>query len=102
MPATLTAAEFSKYLNTTFHVANHQPVDLELTHVKSYLSKEHEEAGMERFSAFFFGPENGYLPQGIYSLEHEAMGAFDLFLVPIATNQKGFQYEAVFNYYKQP
>ena len=102
MPATLTAAEFSKHLNTTFHVANQQPVDLELTNVKSYLSKEHEEAGMERFSAFFSGPQNPYLAQGIYSLEHEAMGTFELFLVPIASNQKGFQYEAVFNYYKQP
>lgn len=102
MPATLTEEEFSKHLNTAFHVTNReQPVDLTLTLVKGYLTKEHEEAGMERFSAFFSGPADRYLPQGIYSLEHEVMGTLDLFLVPITKDGKGFQYEAVFNYYKK-
>ena|SRR5262249_46094495 len=102
MPATLTEAEFSKHLNTTFHVATkEQPTDLELTLVKGYLTQEHEEPGMERFSVFFSGPVDRFLSQGIYSLEHEVMGAFELFLVPIAQNEKGFQYEAVFNYYRK-
>jgi hypothetical protein len=101
MPATLTEEEFSKHLNTTFHVTNQEPIDLELTLVKGYLKQEHEETGMERFSAFFYGPAERYLPQGTYSLEHEVMGPFDLFLVPIRKDEKGLQYEAVFNYYKK-
>ena len=101
MSAPLTEKEFSKHVNTKFRVVIDEPVELELTEVKGYLSKEHEEAGMERFSAFFRGPSNCYLRQQIYSLEHEQMGVFELFLVPVSQDQEGFRYEAVFNYYKQ-
>ena len=101
MDIQLTEAEFSKHVNTNFRVAVEPPVDLELTQIKSYLSKENEETGMERFSAFFSGPSDRYLDQKIYPIEHEQMGAFDLFLVPVSQDQNGFRYEAVFNYYKQ-
>jgi hypothetical protein len=100
MPATLTEAEFSKHLNTKFRVTSEQPIELELADVKGYLSKEHEQSGMERFSAFFNGPREPFLPQQVYALEHERMGAFELFLVPVAENENGFRYEAVFNYFK--
>jgi len=100
MSAPLTEEEFSKHLNTKFRIAGEQPLELELTEVKGYLSKPNEESGMERFSAFFYGPGDRYLRQRVYTLEHEAMGAFELFLVPIARDEKGFRYEAVFNYFK--
>lgn len=101
MSATLTEKEFSKHLNTTFRVATEPPLELELREVKGYLGGANEEKGMERFSAFFYGPGDRLLQQGIYLLEHEAMGAFELFLVPVAKTESGYQYEAVFNYYKQ-
>lgn len=101
MAAQLTEAEFSKHVNTKFRVATEPPVELELTEVKGYLSKAHEETGMERFSAFFRGPSDRYLEQKTYSIEHEQMGVFDLFLVPVNQDQSGFRYEAVFNYFKQ-
>ncbi|HEY2961586.1 MAG TPA: hypothetical protein VGJ37_04185 [Pyrinomonadaceae bacterium] len=100
MPATLTEEEFSKHLHTRFRITSTEPIELELTQVKGYLSKEHEETGMERFSAFFLGLSDRYLPQATYSVEHEAMGDFELFLVPVAQDEKGFRYEAVFNYFK--
>jgi hypothetical protein len=78
-----------------------EPIELELAEVKSYQSRTNEQSGMERFSIFFVGPPEPYLPQHIYSLAHEQMGAFDLFLVPIGGNEKGFRYEAVFNYFKK-
>jgi hypothetical protein len=34
-------------------------------------------------------------------MEHEGMGNFDLFLVPISRDDKGSRYEAVFNYFKE-
>ena|SRR6185369_2759105 len=102
MDVQLTEAEFSKHVNTKFHVAVEPPVELELTEVKSYLSKAHEETGMERFSAFFSGPSDRFLQQKTYPIEHEQMGAFELFLVPVSQEQNGFRYEAVFNYYKNP
>jgi hypothetical protein len=33
----------------------------------------------------------------MYRMEHDVLGALDLFLVPIARDEDGFQYEAVFN-----
>lgn len=56
---------------------------------------------MERFSLYFAGPREPYLPQQVYRMEHELMGAFDIFLVPVSQNDNGFRYEAVFNYYKE-
>ena len=100
MSAPLTEEEFSKHLNTKFRVASEQPIELELAEVKGYLSKAHEQSGMERFSAFFNGPPEPYLPQRVYALEHERMGAFELFLVPLARDENGVRYEAVFNYFK--
>jgi hypothetical protein len=55
---------------------------------------------MERFSVFFSGPGDCYLPQKAYPLEHDQMGAFDIFLVPIGRDDRGYNYEAVFNYFK--
>jgi hypothetical protein len=101
MSAQLTEEEFTKHLNTRFRVTSEQPLELELTEVKGYLSKQNEESGMERFSAFFYGPGDRYLRQRVYALEHDVMGAFELFLVPIARDEKGFRYEAVFNYFKE-
>jgi hypothetical protein len=96
----LTEAEFSKHLNTKFRVASEQPIELILAKVEGYLSKAHEQTGMERFSAFFKGPREPFLPQRVYALEHDRMGAFELFLVPVGTDENGFRYEAVFNYSK--
>lgn len=96
----LTENEFSKHVKTKFRVAIDDPLELELSEVKGYLSQPNEQSGMERFSVFFTGPSDRYLPQSVYPMEHEHMGAFELFLVPIAQNESGFRYEAVFNYFK--
>lgn len=36
------------------------------------------------------------LPQGTRRLEHPALGAFELFLVPVGRDERGVHYEAVF------
>lgn len=103
MPAELTEAEFSKHLQTKFHVrqdADNQ-IDLELDEVKPYSSRHQEHEGMERFSAFFIGPPQPLLPQMIYLVKHEQMGEFELFLVPVSRVERGFRYEAVFNYFRK-
>lgn len=51
----------------------------------------------ERFSLVFRGPLEAFLPQRLYRVGHDVLGEFDLFLVPIAQDAEGFQYEAVFN-----
>lgn len=51
----------------------------------------------ESFSLVFHGPDNRFLPQGIYSFEHDRIGKFYLFIVPIGQKPGFFQYQAIFN-----
>jgi hypothetical protein len=103
MPANLTEEEFSKHLNTKFRFKPDADteIELELNQVKSYSSRHQEHEGMERFSAFFVGAGQPFLPQMTYQVEHEQMGEFELFLVPVTHTEGAFRYEAVFNYFKQ-
>jgi len=104
MSATLTEEEFSKHLNTKFRVKTDapQPIELYLIEVKGYEKKSEpgSQGGMVRFSVFFSGPGDCYLPQKTYALEHDLMDTFDIFLVPIGVDDRGYSYEAVFNYFK--
>ena len=101
MPVSLTEREFSQHVGTEFLVkADEREIKLELIEVKGYVSQEIEQGGMERFSVFFVGPRDPLLPQRVYRLKHERMGEFEIFLVPIAGDEKSFRYEAVFNYFK--
>ena len=103
MAEQLTEEDFSRHLHTTFRVRAEgaEALELELTEVLSYRGGENEQDGMERFSLFFQGPGGDMLKQNTYELEHERLGSLMLFLVPIAKNERGFRYEAVFNYFKQ-
>jgi hypothetical protein len=102
MPVSLTEAEFSQHVGSKFPLKlDQQAVELELVEVKGYLPGSNDQAGMERFSVFFTGPGETKLPQGVYPLKHESMGEFEIFLVPIARDEQGFRYEAVFNYFKK-
>jgi hypothetical protein len=101
MPVSLTVKEFSQHVGTKFHLKAEQgEIKLELIEVKGYVSQEIEQGGMERFSVFFAGPGDPFLLQKVYRLEHELMGEFEIFLVPVAGDEKGYRYEAVFNYFK--
>jgi len=102
MPATLTEKEFSQHLNSKFQLKlPDRELQLELVEVKGYPSGPNEQGGMERFSIFFTGPGDIKLPQHVYQLDHERMGEFEIFLVPVSGDAKGFRYEAVFNYFKK-
>ena len=102
MPAKISEEAFRENLNTKFRVRAEapRPFELELIEVKSYDAAENDQRGLERFSLFFRGPADIYVPQGTYSLEHESMGALDIFVVPVARDASGFLYESVFNFFK--
>ena len=103
MPAKISEEAFRENLNTKFRVRAEapRPVELELVEVKSYDAAENAQRGMERFSLFFRGPADICVPQGTYSLEHEKMGALDIFVVPVGRDADGFLYESVFNFFKE-
>jgi uncharacterized protein DUF6916 len=102
MPASFTEKEFSQHVGTKFHLKEDQlEIELELIEVKGYVSQAIEQGGMERFSVLFAGPGDPFLPQKGYRLEHERMGEFELFLVPVAGDKESYRYEAVFNYFRE-
>ena len=49
------------------------------------------------FSLVFRGPPQFVLPQAIYRFEHEAIGTFEIFIVPIGRTAQGVDYEVVFS-----
>lgn len=48
------------------------------------------------FSLEFTGPRMPMLAQGLFTLDHEALGRLELFLVPLQPDEAGARYEAVF------
>jgi len=69
-------------------------LELELTEVLG--SGLRGKAKREQFALHFDGPAKPILPQSIYRLENERMGVLEIFLVPVAGDEKGTTYEAVF------
>jgi len=99
MPESLTRIFFTQALNTNFllHTEAGEIVELELIEVKDGISTPKQ----EQFSIMFRGPSGFILPQQTYSLEHDPIGAFDLFIVPVGRDPAGTYYEAVFNRFIQ-
>jgi hypothetical protein len=91
----LTHAAFAAHVNTTFRVLldDAEPIELELTELSELKITPHQ----ERFAVVFRGPKEKFLGQGTRHLDHDKMGEFDIFLVPIRGDEVGFYYEASFN-----
>lgn len=105
MPEKLTEEDFRKHLGTKFRVRLDEiegapVVELELAEVVTYPTLSDPRGDAERFSVYFNGPGDFFLPQRIYRLEHEQLGENQIFLVPVGQNERGFRYEAVFSYFK--
>ena len=95
----LTRESLSEQLNTKFRLSAgaEKFIEVELIEVVSGL----EVPGQDSFSAIFRSALTDFFPQGTYLLEHEQLGSFELFLVPIRRDAEGFAYEAVFNRLKK-
>jgi hypothetical protein len=100
----LTYAKFSALVKTRFRVqvdaANR--IELELTEVRQLQPRLPPNSGgttqkNECFSLMFDGPGSRYLEQKIYEFEHDELGSFSLFMVPIGKTRDSFQYEVIFN-----
>ncbi len=95
----LQSSDFLPNLNTTFRIhldGEADAVPLELTRVTGTGQSLGPEA-REAFSLLFLGPVSPkYLAQHTYRLEHEQMGALDIFLVPLGPVEGRMQYEAIF------
>ncbi len=94
----LSFARFSELLQTRFRVVLGEGGSIDLTLAKARLIRPRAAGSPgESFSLVFQGPADRFLAQQIYRFEHERIGAFDLFIVPIGSTGAETQYEAVFN-----
>jgi hypothetical protein len=87
--------QFVENLNSKFRLTleDGEVFELKLTEV----SDIHGLPSQETYSISFVCPADQILPQRVYRLEHDAMGALDLFIVPVSKDDQGVLYEAVFN-----
>ena len=91
MLETLTADHFRPLLDDRFRIVpdGAESFDVALVEVTEI---PREPGGRTPFSLVFAGGPDPPLPQAIYRVEHDELGALELFLVPIAADR----YEAVF------
>jgi hypothetical protein len=98
----LTLATFASLLHGRFRadLGTGEPLALEL--VEAVDLGGHSATASPRpgerspFSIVFRGPREPVLSQRTYRVEHERLGAFELFLVPVGRDESGMRYEAVF------
>ena len=95
MTEMFTIDRFSEYVNTKFlmQYGDSQSAELELISVTDVGSSPRQ----IQFSLVFLGPNEAPIAQGIYRVNHDKLGALELFLVPIGKDTNGVSYEAVFN-----
>ena len=100
MEVMLTHETFSALLNTKFNVEVNeaQQVELELSEVSELKLSDRQ----EQFSIVFIGPNQVFLGQGMQRFNHERMGSFELFLVPVGQDARGYSYQSVFNRIRTP
>jgi hypothetical protein len=95
------AERFRQQVNTSFAVHAEDG-----THVRLVLAKVFElpiTKDVEQFSLIFHAPAGTGMPHGIYAFQHDALGHFDLFIVPIgAPNRRRTLYQACFSRHLSP
>lgn len=86
---------FAEHLNTKFRVETgaEQTAEMELTEVTEVTQKSRQES----FAVIFLAPKDTAPEQRLYQMRHEALGALDIFLVPVSLDERGLRFEAVFN-----
>jgi len=92
--ADLTAADFEPHVGAIFRLAaGTGDIALKLAEVRR-LGQAVREGGA--FSLTFLSPAGPFLPQAVYPIAHPALGALDIFLVPLGPRDGGIAYEAIF------
>ena len=89
--ASLTSADFTALRGDRFRIVSDDTTAFEAELVE-VTEIPREPGGRAPFSLVFQGGPDPPLPQRTYRVEHDELGALEIFLVPIATDR----YEAVF------
>lgn len=95
----LSLADFVPYLNQTFliRLSSEETYSLELVEAAE-LGAANGPGFRKPFSLIFHNPDQTkYLPQRVYSLEHEKMGSLEVFIVPLGPDVSGMRYQVIFS-----
>jgi hypothetical protein len=92
---TLHYEDFARHVNTRFQMQLSEDTTLEIELIS--VEDKSPSPRQEQFLLTFRAPLQAPPEQWLYQLRHERLGSGRLFLVPIARDEKGLTYEAVFN-----
>ncbi|MEP7011297.1 MAG: hypothetical protein ABJC13_13325 [Acidobacteriota bacterium] len=91
----VTIDTFAGHKGSAFRMVAAENLALEVT--LAQVTALGDSGGRQAFSLEFLAPLGGPIfPQSIYRFEHEALGALDLFAVPLGPKGGGFRYEVIF------
>lgn len=99
---TLTVAAFEARIGETFRIRPRPEHELEAELIEARAlgggpSRAPLDASRRTpFSLSFRTSVTAPLPQSIYEVVHDEMGAYEIFLVPVGPDGKGMVYEAIF------
>jgi hypothetical protein len=92
---TLHYEDFAPHVNTRFQMQLNEDTTLEIELIS--VEDKSSSPRQEQFLLTFRAPLEAPPEQWLYQLRHEQLGSGRLFLVPIARDEEGLTYEAVFN-----
>ena len=92
-----TRAAFEECRGTKFRVDSGSGGVTEFELVEVTALRPNSDANGRPFALLFHGPAASVLPQKIYPMEHDRLGALTIFIVPVGQDATGVRYEAVFN-----
>lgn len=95
-----TRDDFVNRLNSKFRIFFNaeEATEVELIEV----TKLRQNPRYESFELIFLAPNDTPPEQRLYKVEHDTLAAAELFLVPVAQDEKGLSFEAVFNHRLTP
>lgn len=95
--ATLSMATFAPYVNTVFRfTVGARSANVVTTTLKQVVDERRPGRSGEAFSLIFAGPATSF-GQGTYTVDHQNLRRFTLFVVPVGKRPDGQDYQAVFN-----
>ncbi|WP_211453039.1 DUF6916 family protein [Collimonas antrihumi] len=93
----LTQEHFAARLNDTFVAPDEGNAAFTLVEVRPLAAPTLQGMLRSPFSLLFRNCSPILLTQKIYRMQHDAIGEVGIFLVPVARDNQGFLYQAVFN-----
>ncbi|MGH9853326.1 MAG: DUF6916 family protein [Blastocatellia bacterium] len=87
--------DFAPHVNTKFRarLGDAPAMEIELIGAED----KSPSARQEQFVLTFLAPREAPARQSLFEVEHEHLGGGVIFLVPVAKDERGVSYEAIFN-----